>query len=370
MQNGNKAALVDFFVTKIVVESENIRSFYLQPVLGECPEYTPGEYLVFELTDSNGNKVKREYSISNWSKQLLRITIKREDPPLQMPDLPAGVMSEYFHQQLQVGDSLTAFGPAGKFNLQSSTRPVVLLGGGVGQTPLLAMAHALAEQGSRATTFIHACENGAVHALGAEITALKQSFKLLRSYVCYANPRSCDRLGSDYQSSGFISKEILQSLLVLDDYEFYLCGPGPFMQAMYNHLQQLGVDDSRIFYEFFGPATLLKKAAVTTEAIKLPLATTVADDSQPDADNTNPVITFSRSGFSVPWDPEFENLLEFAEEQDLMPDFSCRAGTCETCKTKIVQGQVSYPDEPMELPEEGYALICCAIPKGNISLDL
>ena len=127
MQNGNKAALVDFFVTKIVVESENIRSFYLQPVLGECPEYTPGEYLVFELTDSNGNKVKREYSISNWSKQLLRITIKREDPPLQMPDLPAGVMSEYFHQQLQVGDSLTAFGPAGKFNLQSFTCGFILV---------------------------------------------------------------------------------------------------------------------------------------------------------------------------------------------------------------------------------------------------
>ena len=279
-------------------------------------------------------------------------------------------MSEYFHQQLQVGDSLIAYGPVGKFKLQSSARPVVLLGGGVGQTPLLAMAHALAEQGTRATTFIHACENGAVHALGAEITALKQSFKLLRSYVCYANPRSCDRLGSDYQSSGFISKEILQSLLVLDDYEFYLCGPGPFMQAMYNHLQQLGVDDGRIFYEFFGPATLLKKAAATVEAVKLPVPTTAADDSQPGTDSASPLITFSRSGFAVPWDPEFENLLEFAEEQDLMPDFRCRAGTCDTCKTKILQGQVSYPDEPMALPEEGYALICCAIPKGSISIDL
>ena len=247
---------------------------------------------------------------------------------------------------------------------------MVLLGGGVGQTPLLAMVHALAEDGTRATTFIHACENGALHALGAEITALKKTYKLLRSYVCYANPLNSDVLGCDYQCSGFICKEILQSLLTLDDYEFYLCGPGPFMQAMYIHLQQLGIDDSRIFYEFFGPATQLKKPAGVAAAVKLPPQNKVANVNPPIDECSPAVITFSKSGFSIPWDPEYENLLEFAEAQDLMPDCSCRAGTCETCKTKILQGQVTYLDEPMELPEEGYALICCAIPKGNVILDL
>lgn len=53
-----------------------------------------------------------------------------------------------------------------------------------------------------------------------------------------------------------------------------------------------------------------------------------------------------------------------------MVDFSCRAGTCDTCKTKVLSGTVSYPQEPFERPAEGYALLCCCLPDGDIELDI
>ena len=67
----------------------------------------------------------------------------------------------------------------------------------------------------------------------------------------------------------------------------------------------------------------------------------VENVKQPADDSSGAVITFSKTSFSLPWDTEFENILGFAEEQGLMPDFSCRAGTCETCKTNTLPGQVS-----------------------------
>ena len=81
-------------------------------------------------------------------------------------------------------------------------------------------------------------------------------------------------------------------------------------------------------------------------------------------------MIFAKSGIETHWDPASENILEFAEDSDVMVDFSCRAGTCDTCKTKVLSGTVSSPQEPFERPAEGYALLCCCLPDGDIELDI
>lgn len=325
----------------------------LNPTEGTCPTFIPGDYLVFTIPDEQGAPVTREYSISQQSSDGLRVTIKHEAAPKGI-DVPPGIASSYFHGKLSKGDIVTAYGPAGKFALnQSSDRPVVLLSGGVGQTPLLAMLQALAAQGSRETVFIHACEHGGVHALGQEVRDLQTSFDKLTSHICYANPRAQD---SGYDSRGFVSRALLQQLMPDTPAEYYLCGPSAFMEAMYELLLSLDVDEDLIHYEFFGPATLLKtarpKSAPTPQAANMPL------------------ITFALSGVQVAWNPDIPNLLELAEEHGVMADYSCRAGTCDTCKTKITAGAVDYPEEPMERPEQGFALLCCAVPKGDVTLDI
>ncbi|TLP61621.1 2Fe-2S iron-sulfur cluster binding domain-containing protein [Parasedimentitalea maritima] len=343
----------DYTITRKQTESDNIVSFYLNPSTGACPDFVPGDYLVFTVPDEQGAPVKREYSISQRSIDGLRVTIKHETAP-NGKDVPPGIASSYFHDKLSEGDTVTAYGPAGKFALnQTSDRPVVLLSGGVGQTPLLAMLQALAAQGSRETVFIHACEHGGVHALGQEVRDLQSSFDKLASHICYANPRPQD---GGYDSSGFVTRALLQQLMPKTPAEYYLCGPGAFMKAMYALLLSLDVDEDLIHYEFFGPATLLKstrpKSAPTPQAANMPQ------------------ITFAQSGMQVAWDPDIPNLLELAEEHGVMADYSCRAGTCDTCKTRVTSGEVEYPEEPMERPATGFALLCCAVPKGDVTLDI
>lgn len=342
------------------IESSIITSFLLKPDEGSCPEFCPGEYLVFELPcGENGAVKRREYSISGADGDRVRVTIKRE--PAAKGHNP-GVGSTYFHDQVSVGSHVRAAGPFGQFRLDCTTgRHVVLLSGGVGQTPLVAMARQLAALG-QVFTFIHACEDGGVHAMGAELRSLAAGCPTMRTHFCYRLPRHEDRPGLDYDSTGFLSAKTLQRLLPIDDYDFYLCGPGPFMQAIYDILVKLGIRDDRIRYEFFGPATLLR--AREPEQNLPPASLGMPEDTE------IPLVHFAKSGLTAPWDAKSPNLLEFSEEQGIMPDFSCRAGTCESCKVRVISGEVDYLFEPFEKPAQGYALLCCSKPVSHITLDL
>lgn len=81
-------------------------------------------------------------------------------------------------------------------------------------------------------------------------------------------------------------------------------------------------------------------------------------------------VTFSDSGITAIWSDEYESILEFAEAQGLEPDFSCRAGICNTCHCGLIEGQVEYIDEPLVEPDEGDVLPCISIPKTDIVIDL
>jgi ferredoxin len=81
-------------------------------------------------------------------------------------------------------------------------------------------------------------------------------------------------------------------------------------------------------------------------------------------------VTFSKSGLSADWDPNSYSLLEFAEERGLDPPFSCRAGICSTCKTRLVSGKVDYFERPLEELGEGEALLCCSKPAMDVVLEI
>lgn len=88
------------------------------------------------------------------------------------------------------------------------------------------------------------------------------------------------------------------------------------------------------------------------------------------ADDKQPMVTFDLSGVQARWDPDIDNLLEFAEEQDLMPDFGCRAGSCETCKVRLLSGEVKYVTEPVTRPDKGDVLLCSSVPVGDVVIEL
>jgi ferredoxin len=81
-------------------------------------------------------------------------------------------------------------------------------------------------------------------------------------------------------------------------------------------------------------------------------------------------IVFSESGITAKWDPEYENLLEFAEDQGVFPDFSCRSGICHTCQYELLKGKVEYAFEPLDPPYPGHVLLGCARPISNLVIDI
>lgn len=381
----------DYRVLEKQRESDVITSFVLQPVDGVMPPYQPGQYLVFRL-EIDGQIVLRNYSVSGDPDctDRLRISVKHEKAPAGS-SVADGLASSYLHQQVQPGDVLSAAGPMGEFVLdESSQRPVVLLSGGVGQTPLLAMLHRLLKRSQRKVYVIHACDNSAVHAFADEMRELVAQREGVQLYFCYRNPTEHDEQAGLHHVAGLITREQLQRWLPLDDYEFYLCGPSAFMQSNYGVLRSLGVARERIHYEFFGPATVLENTLADDGA-----ASAVQDQVQPApssrvdanvleldspveavrgaataAEDAAQTVTFLPDGRQAQWHEECPSLLDLAEETGLSPDFNCRAGLCNTCMCTLVSGEVDYFEEPLDPVPEGKVLLCCSRPRGPVAVEL
>ncbi|MCG5075394.1 2Fe-2S iron-sulfur cluster-binding protein [Paraburkholderia tagetis] len=354
-------------------ESASIVSFELVPADGEAlPPFVAGQFATLRLPLPSGERLLRTYSLSGDPADAARwrISVKREPAPAGREDLAAGRGSSYLHDAVQVGDELEVAGPSGAFVCgDDTTRPVVLMSGGVGLTPLVSMLHRLRTmEGAqdRRVYFIHGCENGAVHAFGREVAAVAAECV----HICYRQPSAHDRLARAFDSEGLIARETLQGLLPLDDYEVYLCGPPAFMQANWRLLRGLGVARERIHYEFFGPATVLEADADQEPAREAPSEPTESDKAEREIDAHATTVRFHHHATPVAWDARCESLLELAEQHGYAVPFSCRVGICNTCVTPLAEGQVEYATAPLDPPPEGAVVLCCAKPLGNVTLAL
>ncbi|GAB7388133.1 NO-inducible flavohemoprotein [Bacillaceae bacterium] len=258
-QPGGWSGFRNFVVAKKVKESDVITSFYLKPEDGKAiASYLPGQYISVKVKIPGETYTHiRQYSLSDApGKDYYRISVKREDGDEMKP---AGIVSNYLHQQVEEGNILRISAPAGDFTLDlDKTLPVVLISGGVGLTPLMSMLNTLVEQQpEREVTFIHAAINGNVHAMREHVSRLAAEHSQVRSFVCYEKPTPQDRIAKNFDKEGFIDLPWLQSILPDKQADFYFCGPVPFMKAIYRALKSWGVPKEFIHYEFFGPTGTL-----------------------------------------------------------------------------------------------------------------
>ncbi len=338
-----------FTVKAIHPESEIIKSFYLAPTDGApIPDYKPGQFLGFEFDiPGAASPVVRTYTVSDSGPKdgCYRISVKRE---------PEGTASKFLHDQIAVGSEINVRAPGGDFYLTDGDAPLVLLAGGVGITPLLAMVNHLTEQNSdRPVYLFHAVLNGHVQAFASHLADLDRDFANVTLKVAMDAPAETD----SPDITGRLSIDVLKKHMpagTLDQAAVFMCGPVPFMKALYQGLRDAGLARDQINYEFFGDGELFEAPSATE-------APAVAGDG--------PSVVFQSSGKTLVWDDRHDTLLALAEANDIMPPFSCRSGFCHTCKVSLLSGEIEYTESGIIEPEADEVLLCCAIPKDDVTVD-
>ena len=346
-----------FRIEKAVDESETIRSLTLAPVDGEALiPHLAGQHLPIRIADDD-QQIRRSYTISSApSDGHYRLSVKRE-----------GKASNLLHR-MQPGDEIEARAPGGAFTIEAMERkrPAVLLAAGIGITPMLSMLRHVVHEGDRTRHrrpiwLFRSSRTVGERAFDQEIAGLvERANGSVHDIRVLSSPAAED--AGNYDAAGRIDMNLLKAHLPFGDYDFYLCGPGAFMQSIHDGLRGLNIAEERIHAEAFGPSALKRDtlAGQPNTPPSVPAATTPAK------------VIFTQSAKEARWKPGDGSLLEFAEARGLSPAYGCRAGNCGDCRTRIVKGAVSYISEPSYPVEGGEALICCSVPAegGDLLLDI
>lgn len=344
-------------VTAIEPESATIASVRLaDPDGAPLPAALPGQFLTVRLRpDPAGPPLVRSYSLSGRpGAGEYRISVKRE---------PHGAASAYLHTRLRAGDTVETAAARGTFTLRPGSDPVLLVSGGVGATPVLAMLHDLAAgQRQREVWWLQAARDGAERPFTAESARLLARLPHARAHVWYSRPGPGDEAGRDFDTPGRMSADALRGLGVPAAAEAYLCGPAGFLTDVAAALREVGVPAGRIHTEVFGAQAALAPGVRAAPAR--------APHAPPGPRGDGPPVTFARSGLTVPWAARHGSLLDLAEACDVPTRWSCRTGVCHNCESGLLSGRVSYAPDPVEEPAAGNVLICSTRPAGPVVLDL
>lgn len=368
----NHESALQLVVAKRVIENEkgDICSFYLTSADGRpLPSYAPGQFLSFTFSVLEQQMVSRCYSLSlhpTEPQEFYRISVKRILPDHRSaPRATPGLVSNALHDQLREGMIVEAMPPSGTFCLdQVSHRPIVLIAGGIGLTPLLSMLDWLAAtDSSREIWLFLAVRNRLEHAFRNHLDLAAQSLPNFHQVVFYSQPTAVCKKGSDYDEEGHVSVDYMKHLLRARNYEFYLCGPDSMMQTVSQDLLVWGVPSEAVRCESFGQArTGIERR--TAEIAARPNSAAVPSSDQSIG------VEFARSKKRFAWSGRQNTLLELAEACGANPRFSCRAGQCGSCKIKLHSGQVEYLSQPGASIEEGTCLPCISRPTTDLVLDL
>jgi nitric oxide dioxygenase len=254
-----------FRVLRKVVESDVITSFYLEPSDRTAPPlFKPGQYLTIRVPSPCGHTTMRNYSLSDKPGQpWLRISVKRESA--RETGLPDGFVSNFLHHTVQVGSELEVGPPCGEFTFDpadGSARPLVLLSGGVGITPLISiLLSALDATPNRHIIFVHGTHSMQTHAFHSLLSDLEEKHSNLAVAYCYQDVPEQVLARNLRIHRGHMNEPFLRVLIPDRDAEYYFCGPKPFMSSIHRLLRSWNVPSPQMHFEFFGPRQELEAGA-------------------------------------------------------------------------------------------------------------
>lgn len=316
------------------------------------PDFLPGQHITLKANIPSSDKpIVRCYSLIGSAvdpdRQVYQIMVRFVPAPTNANGVRDGLMSSFLNNELYPGRHVELRAPSGRFILPIKTdRPIVMVAGGIGVTPFLSYLETLAELDlSHPVRLIYANRNGSGHAYRERISFLQDLLPNLQVMNIYSDPLESDVLGSSHDKTGFVDTHD-----ILRDWqnampEVYQCGPPPMMAEVENALVQAGYPPERIHREAFASLT--------------------SDKSIPDGPFQ---VTFAKTGRTIEWTKSSGSLLDLAENHGLTLAHGCRAGQCESCRIKIVEGSAMHYTE-LAFDEQNHCLACQAVPITNITID-
>ncbi len=324
-------------VLEIVDQTEDIRTFRMRRPKNF--DYKPGQFLTIQIR-IEGKPAIRCYSICSApaTQNVIDISVKRQ-----------GLVSGALHQTIKSGSALIVRKPAGPFVYPEGTDlPIVLLGGGVGITPLLSMLrHAVVAEPKRRVTLVFSVKTERDIPFREELLSFEPNHP--QTKVVFAVTRGGEMPGIH---KGRVDADLLRRLTDGDPTRavYCICGPTPMIDGMKELLAGLGVPREQVLAEEFQAA--------------------VAAASAPAGAMVPVTLVLKKTGGSVRIPPG-RTLLEAAEAGGAEIPFACRSGVCKSCRTKLVSGEVDCDAPALDDKDraEGFTYPCVAWARTNCEMD-
>lgn len=331
-------------ILSVIAESPDIKTFRLARPEGF--DFTPGQFLTVRLR-ADGKDVVRCYSISSApaARGYLEISVRRQ-----------GRVSNALHALARPGSVLSVRAPAGAFTYPGGDdRPLVLFGGGIGITPLMSMLrHALLSEPTRPVTLLYSAKEMGEFAFRDELLTLTRRHDLLQ--VCFAVTRG--EAPPDAYKGRIDARLVASSVPDIREAVSMICGPQRMIDDVTAMLVGLGVPADQVRSERF-------EAAVAASAgVAKPTEAVASSDEAFQ-------IRERRTAKSVPA-TSGQTLLDAADAHGLEIPSLCRAGVCGTCRTKVVEGDVSCDGGILDADDRaaGYVLACVASPRSHCVIEV
>ena len=342
-------------IKKLVRETADATTIYFEVPdnLKDTFSYSAGQYLTFEV-EIAGEKVRRSYSLCTYAGV-------DADPAVTVKRVDGGKMSNYLNADLKEGDVMQVMPPMGKFTVvpdASKSVHYVLFGGGSGITPVLGIAKAvLADEPNSKVTLVYANRNPDSVIFKQVLTDMEKAsngrFKVHHNY---------DSAPITYFGlKGMLTADKVQSIVKskiggsFDQYQYFICGPGPMMEVIKDGLRNLGISGDRVNAEYFAA----------------PTSKNAADEKPSQSTDFNGVsevtLTVYGKTHTITCDQN-TTILNAAMKQGIDPPYSCTVGVCTTCRAKVTVGKLHMLErEGLSDAEsaEGYVLTCQSVPRSS-----
>lgn len=362
-------------VVDIIDETHDCKTFRM---VGETPvlfSFKPGQFVTLTLP-IGGKEVRRSYSISSSPSRphCLELTIKR---------VPGGLVSNWMCDNVKLGDLLPMRGPSGKFScFNYPSRKMLFIGAGSGITPVMSMLRWVVDTAADVDAFLFVSARTPKDVIFKnELEWMSSRHSGIRVAMTMTNRWSGGETWTGL--TGRCDASMLK-LLVPDLHErhAFMCGPGPFMDAVKDCLRGIEFPIAQLHTESFGEARVVKGEKVQPRDVPKHVSVTPSLAVTDEAPAIPPPsqaalaaagafkVRFCKAAKNVETDGE-ASLLDLAEANGIEINYGCRSGSCGDCKVKIAGGTVDY-GEHCEITEDekkkGLAYACVARPRSDLEV--